>query len=361
MAENTKIQWADHTFNPWRGCSKVSKGCANCYADDQAKLNPRLLGIWGPTGRRVVASDVMWKQPLKWDAYADAHQQWCSAFSESPKDPPRPRVFCGSMCDIFEDWDGPVYSIHGQPIEGMTLQDVRERLFRLIDATPNLDWLLLTKRPENIAKMMPTYAKTSPSENWFFDPEEQKRRGLTHAGPYQSTMTVSGVGVIRDNVWIGTSVEDQETANARVPHLLKVPAKVRFLSMEPLLGPVTVTFVGCPKCGQSKQPYLPNYVICRNCGYEIKYPDELQRIQWVIVGGESGPKARPFHIEWCRSIIEQCRAADVPVFVKQMGFRPIEESPHFRGMMIPVQLLDPKGGDMTEWLEDLRIRELPAQ
>ncbi len=340
MGANTKIQWCDYTFNCWRGCQKVSQGCANCYADTQAKRNPGVLGIWGPEGSRVVASESMWKEPLKWNRDQEALQQYHAANLD--RDPPRPRVFCASMADVFEDWTGPMHDARGGTwstasaghwwnyryettdddwgVRDLTMDDVRRRLFRLIEQTPNLDWLLLTKRPENILKMAPkTWRERFP-----------------------------------DNVWIGTSVEDQETATARIPHLLKVPARVRFLSMEPLLGPVDVTFVGCPRCGQSKQPYLPNYVICRGCGYEIKYPDELQRVQWVIVGGESGPKARTFEVDWCRSIIQQCKAAEVPVFVKQMGFRSLNNAE-----CRLLNLRDPKGGDMEEWPEDLRVRELP--
>ncbi len=353
MGENTRIQWTNHTFNPWRGCQKVSKGCANCYADAQAKRNPGTLGIWGPEGSRVVASESMWKEPLKWNAavmkdrcsisYPHQPHDWCKG---NPKGEQlqRPRVFCASMADVFEDWNGPMHDARGGTwstasaghwwnyqhettdddwgVRDLTMDDVRRRLFNLIQQTPNLDWLLLTKRPENILKMWPAIG-------W----------------PDAGVPGTLGRRLHFDNVWIGTSVEDQETADARIPHLLKVPAKVRFLSMEPLLHGVDI------------RKYL-TWQIDVDPEASGKFIRELTGINWAIIGGESGSNARPFHIDWCRSIVKQCQAANVPVFVKQMGARPVEEPPPFRGIM-PLQLIDPKGGNPDEWPEDLRIRELP--
>src|SRR5262245_49606753 len=119
--ENSKIQWTDHTFNVWRGCEKVSPGCAHCYAETMSRRNPAVLGEWGKHGTRVIASEAMWREPLKWDRQARAAGV-------------RKRVFCASLADVFED----------RP----ELVAPRERLFRLIEDTPNLDWQLLTKRPE---------------------------------------------------------------------------------------------------------------------------------------------------------------------------------------------------------------------
>lgn len=348
MGANTNIEWCDHTFNPWRGCQKVSEACRNCYAETTAKRNTRTLGMWGSEasgGTRVVASKSMWKEPLKWD-------RTCGNYPNAK----RPRVFCASFADVFEDWKGPMVDSQGRTMfeccqcherwaEDMTgydpsvednrpickkclspgpnemaMADVRRRLFDLIDATPNLDWLLLTKRPENIARMMPEYVRTSPSENWFFDPEEQKRRGLTHAGPHKSTVSVSGVGVVRQNVWIGTTIEDQKTADERIPHLLRVPAKVRFLSCEPLLGPVDLRpkapdaysilgkFYSTGTFDPSGMSPATDRVL--NC---------FPKIDWIIAGGESGPGARPMHPDWARSLRDQCQAAGVPFFFKQWG------------------------------------------
>lgn len=161
MAEKTKIEWTDHTFNPWRGCMKVHAGCAHCYAESQSKRNPGMLGVWGDSGTRVVGSEEMWSQPGKWNKAAE-------------KSGERRRVFCASMADVFEDWAGPLTNANGHVLfpgncltnpwrdsgnpeteKPLTLNDVRRRLFALIDETPWLDWQLLTKRPENVRKMWP--------------------------------------------------------------------------------------------------------------------------------------------------------------------------------------------------------------
>jgi len=182
MAENTKIQWADHTLNPWRGCTKVAEGCKFCYADELSKRNPGTLGIWGDEGSRVVASETMWQEPVKWNKAAELNfYQACSLGDE--KEYVRPRVFCASLADVFEDWKGPMINSSGRQLcwvggrmqpehpdsasrfKPVTMDDVRARLFRLIDDTPHLDWLLLTKRPENIRRMWPAYFPTPRKEN----------------------------------------------------------------------------------------------------------------------------------------------------------------------------------------------------
>jgi len=363
MAENSAIEWTTSTFNPWRGCTKVSAGCANCYAETLSGRNPGTLGVWGPNGTRVIASEAMWREPVKWNREAE-HDQYIwdnlDGIARRGQTPPeRPRVFCASLADVFEDWQGPMRDSKGQPLfldpsgkwvappmkpgeqwRHLDMQDVRARLFSLIDATPNLDWLLLTKRPENLFEMLP----------WQVNPW--------------------------GNVWLGTSVENQAAADERIPHLLRVPAAVRFLSCEPLLGPVELS--GLVK-GHCPTHDFPGGFCHGPC------PDD-QRISWVIVGGESGPGARPCRVEWVRSIVEQCRAASVPVFVKQLGGNivtrndmiedafngkdgwpdtHVEHNIHgFRedhqGADCRVRLVDKKGGDMAEWPESLRVREFPT-
>lgn len=338
--ENTKIQWADHTFNPWRGCTKIAPGCANCYADAQSKRNPTTLGVWGPSGTRVVASEAMWRQPLRWERAAETTAEvW-------PED--RPRVFCGSMCDVFEYWPLVVSDSNGsvvnhynwKPItsEGpkpATLDDVRARLFQLIDSTPNLDWLLLTKRPENVRRMVPVAANgRDPS-----DPQYMRR----------------------DNVWIGTSIACQDDADRLIPELLKcrdLCAKL-FLSVEPLLGPVDL----------ETKHYIHD-LIGVDC-HDERPISHRYGIDWVIVGGESGPHARPCNVAWIRSIVEQCHAAGVPCFVKQFGSRPIRYvvtavgqdaygNVDDNGKWEAWELSDKKGGDPAEWPEDIRVREVPT-
>jgi len=244
MAENSAIEWTHHTFNPWRGCTKVSDGCKYCYADTLSKRNPQSLGIWGPQGTRVVAAESYWKQPIKWNKDAEKAGE-------------RRRVFCASLADVFE---GP----ETMPAESWgPVQAARLRLMELIDSTPWLDWLLLTKRPENVYPFL--------------------REELNSAS-------------FPPNVWLGVSVENQEQADKRIPVLMNTPAAVRFLSCEPLLGPIDFRKV-------------PSF---NRIGLDL-------RGWWVIVGGESGSNARPMHPDWARSIRDQCQAAGVPFFFKQWG------------------------------------------
>lgn len=267
MAANSKIEWTTHTFNPWRGCTKISPGCAHCYAETLSHRNPKTLGIWGDNGTRVIASEAMWRDPLKWDRLAKEAGE-------------RHRVFCASLADVFEN----------RP----ELDKPRHRLFHLINQTKNLDWLLLTKRPENIAKCC-----GGKDGNAY--------RSWTESPP--------------PNIWLGVSVENQAAADERIPILLKTPATVRFLSVEPLLSEVILHkyFAQC-KCGHGHGfTACPNYggvaQTCHKCDCANLSP----MIDWVIVGGESGSNARPMHPDWVRSIRDQCGDAGVAFFFKQWG------------------------------------------
>ncbi|MEK9505135.1 DUF5131 family protein [Gaopeijia maritima] len=284
MAENSGIQWTDHTFNPWWGCTKVSPGCANCYAETLA-VTRRKLPVWGPAPRfgRKLMSEGHWKGPEKWNRAAAAAGE-------------RHRVFCASMADVFD--------------EHPDVTEPRARLFDLIERTPHLDWQLLTKRPHRVLELVPP--------DW-------------HDG-------------FPSNVWLGTSVEDQQRAEERIPILLQMPAAVRFLSCEPLLGPVDLD---------------------GNWGYAgsatLDVLDEWP-IDWVIVGGESGPGARPCNVEWIRSLVGQCRNAGTAVFVKQLGSRPCSNVIRWADpdRLSLGTIHDRKGGDPEEWPEDLRVREFPT-
>lgn len=245
--KDTKIEWATHSFNPWIGCSKVHAGCTNCYAEAMAG---RLGVMWGPDGTRRRTAESTWRQVERWNRQAGNVRL-------------RPRVFA-SLCDPFEDWQGPIRNAERRKLwkhSPLTMQDIRKDFFALIDRTPNLDWLLLTKRPQNIRQMWPGQA--SRNVDW---PGRHKRRA---------------------NVWLLYSASDQATLEYGQPHLLACRDLVPLLglSLEPLIGPVDLT--------------------------------ATQGIDWVIVGGESGPNARPCNVEWIRSIVEQCKAAGVSVFVKQ--------------------------------------------
>lgn len=262
MGIDTKIEWAHHTFNAWIGCTKVSPGCDHCYAARQDAHRRWTPDGWGGPRRRTSAE--YWKQPLKWDRAAARKGE-------------RHRVFCSSLADVFDNQVDAAW---------------RADLWPLIAATPHLDWLLLTKRPQNIKKMLPA--------DW--------------GSGYQ-------------NVWLGTTVENQAEADRRIPHLLAVPARVRFLSCEPLLGPVNLRNA---------------FIVGPEGGWEW-WGAERHMLHWVIVGGESGPGARPMHPDWARSLRDQCATAGVPFFVKQLssgGPKAIKEIDAF-----------PEG---------LRVREFPA-
>ena len=224
MGKNSRIEWTHHTFNPWWGCTKVSAACKHCYAETWSKRMGQ--HVWGVKAKRRFFGEAHWSEPAKWNA-------------EAERSGTRLRVFCASMADVFED--------------GRELDVWREKLWHLIEITRGLDWLLLTKRPEVVGRLVP----------W--------------GGEWPA------------NLWLGTTVEDQECAEARLPYLAELPAFVRFVSAKPLLGPIDI------------RPWLGSAV------------------NWVITGGEGGPGARPSGPSWFRSLLVQCKAAGVPFYFQQWG------------------------------------------
>ena len=317
MGEHTKIEWCDHTFNPWRGCSKVAAGCANCYAERQAKRNPKAMGTWGPEGTRVNASETAWKQPVRWNRKASRLlSAWAKGVELHGGDeaacvaagyiqPQRPRVFCGSMCDVFED----------RP----DLEAPRRRLFDMIYRLTALDWLILTKRPD-------------VAYEWI--------GGSSGAGLAEWPVHFPS------HVWLGFSASTQADLDRGIPQLFECPAAVRFLSLEPLLEPIDL---------QAVYGALPEGAIDCNYGESHRLGQcNCQRgVDWVIVGGESGPRARPCNVAWVRSIVQQCRATGVPCFSKQLGRRVVGED-----WVYSVE--DSKGANPEEWPEDLRVRDFPT-
>lgn len=254
MGENSAIEWTDHTFNPWVGCTKVSEGCKNCYAE--TLMDDRFGRVkWGPAGTRQRTSASNWAKPKAWNRKAQ-------------KEGRRYRVFCASLADVFED--------------RAELAPWRYDLFRLIEETPRLDWLLLTKRPENVSDMIEEGTGFSDAEMWLS---------------------------VNKHVWIGTSVENQDAANKRIPELVRVPAAHRFLSMEPLLGSVDLTNI------RLENGAYWDALSALGPGESLN----AWAIEWVIVGGESGANARPMHPYWARSIRDQCVKYNVPFHFKQWG------------------------------------------
>ena len=276
MGIKTGISWCDHTFNPWWGCEKVSPACEHCYAEAWAKRYG--YDVFGVDKPRRFFGDRYWREPLAWNA---------AAVSAGV----RRRVFCGSMCDVFEGDDS-----------GANETDyARDRLWDLIHETPHLDWLLLTKRPESVLNMVPS--------EWS-DPDGVKRNCA-----YMSTDELE---VIPDrplgwpaNAWLGVTAENQAMADKRVPILLQIPAPVRFLSCEPLLGPIDLYTI------QAIDDLSERFNF--NCLIRTVDGKSSTGIDWVIAGGESGPDARPTHPDWVRSLRDQCQAAGVPFFFKQWG------------------------------------------
>lgn len=267
MAENSKIEWTDHTFNGWIGCTKVSPGCAHCYAETQDNFRKWTPDGWGAGKPRKRTSVANWKTPIAWDKSAALRATLC-AMAEPPERFERPRVFCASLSDWLDPEVPPEW-----------LAD----LLDIIRRTPNLDWQLLTKRPELWRSRM--QAVVDHLGNGFYCP----------AGGWLA-------GDAPPNVWIGTTVEDQKRADERIPALLKIPARVRFLSCEPLLGPIEFSDVTHRS----------------DCVKQLGKP-ALSGIDWVICGGESGPGARPMHPDWARSLRDQCAAVGVPFLFKQWG------------------------------------------
>lgn len=242
MAENSKIEWTDHTFNPWIGCQKVSPGCDHCYAE--ALMDKRYGKVeWGPHGERKRTSEANWKLPLKWAKAA----RFDAARFIGPR--PRPRVFCASLAD----W-----------LDNQVPTPWRADLLELIDYTPELDWLLLTKRPENYQRLI--------GHQWPKGPPA--------------------------NVWLGVTAEDQDNYRRRWRFLSQLPAAVRFISYEPAIGPLDLDILDVT-------PRLPD---------------------WVICGGESGPGARQMNEGWARDVKLQCEKLGVSFFMKQMtGKKPVPD------------------------------------
>lgn len=241
--ENSKIEWTHHTFNPWIGCTKVSPGCLHCYAE--TLMDTRYGRVkWGKGQPRSRTAAANWRKPKQWNKAAEGAAE-------------RPRVFCASLADWLDD---------EVPIEWLA------DLLNLIRHTPNLDWLLLTKRPENWKTRMEAVLESmkpqpSPTPRAVSDEESDALNWVA------AWMRNDGVDPIPENVWIGTSAEDQTRWDERMPLLMDIPARVRFVSAEPLVGRIRMGGL---------------------------------RPDWLIVGGESGPGSRPMEREWVETLCDQC-------------------------------------------------------
>jgi protein gp37 len=270
VAEHTGIEWCDATFNPWWGCERVSPACAHCYADTLAhrfgfySINGE-GGLWGDGHSFRFFGDKHWQEPLKWARLLPA------------KLGRRPRVFCASMADVFE--------------ERPELEEPRRRLFRLIEATRDLDWLVLTKRPE--------FAR-----DWLFrfDAELAQSTLVTRDDDH------FGWGC-PPNLWLGVSIENARFTR-RADVLREIPAAVRFISAEPLLGSLFETRLRDLPADPTSAIPVKEY---------IRKPLDPAGIDWLIAGGESGPRARPSHPDWFRELRDACSSQGTAFLFKQWG------------------------------------------
>jgi len=358
----SNIEWTDKTWNPTRGCSRVSRGCDNCYAISQAVRHD-----WCKTGQSGTPRFGLYHglTTLRKDKY-----DWTGVvrFAEDMLSVPLQRkkptlYFVGSMSDVFHD-------------SFTNLQIAM--IFAVMAACPQHRFQLLTKRPERALRWF--------TQTEFTDNESVR---LTFKRALSSLTGVLGKRLHADvwerlpeelrwplpNVALGVSAEDQQRADERIPHLLATPAAVRFVSAEPLLGPLELEkWLRWHLIEDSSRAWPPNVTFSN-------------RLDWVIVGGESGPRARPCDVGWLRDIVRQCHEANVACFVKQLGAHVIDRNDagfdgddisewpeetaledfwkdpnrRYQGAPCRVLLADKKGGDPAEWPDDLRVRQWPGE
>lgn len=307
MADKTGIEWTDASWNPIRGCTRVSEGCRHCYAEVVAARFSGPGQAYEGLARRTSAGEARWTGKIM---FVEKHLEDPLRWKE-----PR-RIFVNSMSDLFH--------------EAVTDEQL-DQIFAVMCLAPHHTFQILTKRPERardylvgdqLAERVSAFTDSIAFERT--DPHNRRTNDLRAIAQDEWPLP---------NVWLGVSVEHQAAADERIPILLDTPAAVRFLSCEPLLGPIHFPL---PCIGS-------------------RFWNDLH---WVIVGGESGSKARPCSPLWIRSIVQQCKRAKVACFVKQFGSAPLIT---LNGREAVMRLLDPKGGDPTEWADDLRVREFPTE
>jgi protein gp37 len=324
MANKTSIEWTDYNWNFLRGCSRVSEGCRNCYAE---KIAARFSGEGQPYYglAQIIRTSGVDVQDGRISTSHATHSRWTGeiSFHEDillqPLRWTKPRkVFVNSMSDLFHE---------------KVSDEMLDKAFAVMALTPQHTYQILTKRPE---RMMRYFGGIHDVllERWW------------DAAPLRSRLTDAFDELPLPNVWLGVSVEDQKTFEERWPLLASVPAAVRWLSCEPLLGPIDFFYYG----GDWGDPISFSQLR----GTDATDPD-IPGVDWIVVGGESGSDARPCQIEWLSEIVNQCYVADVPVFVKQLGARPRQTGAD----SIYYRIEDRKGGNIDEFPDGLKIREFP--
>ncbi|MCP4637766.1 MAG: phage Gp37/Gp68 family protein [Methyloversatilis sp.] len=303
MAERSNIEWCDATFNPWIGCTKVSPACDHCYAERDFDLRRHVVQ-WGAGQARKRTGDDNWKKPGRWNKqrFVTCGCGFRGTIDELTTDavhgcnlqfkPARRRVFCASLADVFDN---------EVPIEWLV------DLFDLIRRCKNLDFLLLTKRVGNWRNRIDAAIKFIESDTKAWGDNQLLQTRMWLYG-WQSKFSQGP-----RNVWLGATICNQDEADRDIPKLLAVPAAVRFLSIEPMLGPVDLTDIVVRHGGGTEDHFSALY------DADDDEADTASYIDWVICGGESGPHARPMHPDWARNLRDQCAAAGVPFLFKQWG------------------------------------------
>lgn len=335
MGERTNIQWCDTSWSPWEGCTKISPGCDHCYAES---MNHWLRAgeNWGPGAPRRLYSDAHWRKPIMWNSQGFFACQSCGWRGNVRA--ANPHMGAGAGCPACGGEllmaRRSVFPSVCDPFDNEAPESERERFWDLIEATPNIDYLLLTKRIGNAKGML--------RQQWL-EPGQWPK-----------------------HVRIGATIVNQEEAVRDITKLIELDCP-NFLSLEPLLSAVDLTVEWFAVKLGGKYPFK---------GIPHEHRTLLiDLVDWVIVGGESGKQAREFQIEWARDIVRQCKNAGKPVLVKQLGAAPTwdgmagpdEQWPSAsrstdtgRGVF-QIHLADKKGGDIEEWPFDLRVREFPER
>jgi len=351
---NTSIEWCTQTWNPVRGCTRVSKGCMNCFAEVIAgRFSGKGLAFEGFATRTPAGGRWTNKVALMPGKLAEPFSM------RQPE-----LIFVNSMSDLFHEDLG---------------FSATSAIFGVMAACPQHTFQILTKRPQRALEYFAWLTKRGEDGKQLFpdDPEDWRIRQLLNVSARRAGADMNpdarqnhGGPWPLPNVWIGVSVEDQETADERIPQLLRIPAALRFVSYEPALAGVNFSnwlfgrVEPCANCPRDED--------C-NCGFTPRHQLEGEAgLHWIIVGGESGNEARPFDLAWAREVIYECGIAEVPVFVKQLGSHPMTRlSPSAelalkafggrgQGRLEPMRFRSRKGGDVTEWPAGLAVRQIPS-
>jgi protein gp37 len=364
------IEWTTFTANPLKfrapdgrvvwACEKLSPGCTHCYAEFLSRRygGTRRAGDWN-------AGTMATLTPFLDDA--ELHKM-LTAKSIGGVAVAGSMCFVGDMTDVFGEW---------------VSDELLDRLFAVFALRDDVTWQVLTKRADRMRRYVTALVageRSAAREAYrLFDPDGRRLKVA-----YEKLDLVLAAPQPLPNVWLGVSAEDQQRADERIPLLLQTPAAVRFISAEPLLGPVTFRWAAWDDHSPNPRRSLPHYPSVERNGKtqagHINELDGLRMLDWVIVGGESGNGARPCAEEWIEDVVAECQAAAVPVFVKQLGAYVVSEdrtapadmmrnpADALRRFQAPngevwawrAGLADRKGGDPSEWPADLRVREFPA-